>query len=264
MSADAAGLGKNLSPGQGIKVHQVSHVYGGGDRVVQALKEVNLDIEVGSFVSLVGASGCGKTTLLDIMCGLTEGQQGTVTVGGLPPKAGRPDTARMFARDALLPWLTAEQNVDYALKTRIADVAARRRRIAALLSAVGLGDFAHAYPRQLSQGMRQRVALVRTFSLHSEFVFLDEPFGALDALTKITLQEELIRLWSETKSTVVLVTHDLSEAAALSDRVVVMSPRPGRIVADVRIDIPRPRRVRDLHANPEFHEIVADLWARLE
>lgn len=264
MSADAAGLGKDLPPGQGIKVQQVSHVYGGGDRMVQALKEVNLDIEVGSFVSLVGASGCGKTTLLDIMCGLTEGQMGTVTVGGLPPRAGRPDTARMFARDALLPWLTAEQNVDYALKTRIADVAARRRRIAALLSAVGLGDFAHAYPRQLSQGMRQRVALVRTFSLHSEFVFLDEPFGALDALTKITLQEELIRLWSETSSTVVLVTHDLSEAAALSDRVVVMSPRPGRIVADVRIDIPRPRRVKELHSNPEFHEIVADLWARLE
>ena len=170
----------------------------------------------------------------------------------------------MFARDALLPWRTAAQNIDFALATRIDNIEMRNARIAQLLKSVGLEEFRDAYPAQLSQGMRQRVALARTFSLQSKFVFLDEPFGAIDAMTKITLQEQLVALWEQTPSTtVVLVTHDLGEAVALSDRVIVMSARPGRITADVAIDLPRPRSVKELQSVSAFHELVASLWERL-
>lgn len=169
----------------------------------------------------------------------------------------------MFARDALLPWRTAAKNIDFALATRLADRAQRAERIGELLKAVGLDGFQNAYPRQLSQGMRQRVALARSFALRSEFVFLDEPFGALDALTKVALQDLLLKLWEEIRSTVVLVTHDLAEAVALSDRVIVMSSRPGTIVADIDIDLRRPRDVKALQSVARFHELVAELWGRL-
>jgi len=248
---------------QGILVRGLDHVYVRGGEQVHALRNINLDIPQGTFVSLVGASGCGKTTLLDIISGLTAFQVGSVTVGGSPPAAGRIDTARMFARDALLPWRTAASNIDFALATRLADAAQRRERIGRLLSSVALGGFENSYPRQLSQGMRQRVALARTFSLESAFVFFDEPFGAIDALTKVSLQDQLVALWEQSRATVVLVTHDLAEAVALSDRVIVMSPRPGTIVADVAIDLPRPRSVRALQTVRQYHELVAMLWSKL-
>jgi NitT/TauT family transport system ATP-binding protein len=247
----------------GITVRRLSHHYWQAGSPVLALRDVSLEIPARRFVSLVGASGCGKTTLLDILSGLTKAQTGEVLVGGRAPMAGRSDTARMFARDALLPWRTASQNVDFALATRVADRREREDRTRRLLDAVGLGSFRDAYPRQLSQGMRQRVALARTFSLESAFVFFDEPFGAIDALTKVNLQDQLLALWEESQSTVVLVTHDLGEAVALSDRVIVMSPRPGTIVADVAIDLPRPRNVKALQSVPRFHELVAELWSGL-
>jgi NitT/TauT family transport system ATP-binding protein len=248
----------------GIQVRGLSHHYHQQKGAsVLALRNVDLSIPARTFVSLVGASGCGKTTLLDILSGLTEAQAGEVQVGGRAPAPGRTDTARMFARDALMPWRTAAANVDFALATRLADPRARAQRISGLLSAVGLDGFQNAYPRQLSQGMRQRVALARTFSLQSEFVFFDEPFGAIDALTKVALQDQLVALWEQSQSTVVLVTHDLAEAVALSDRVVVMSPRPGTIIADYTIDLPRPRSVRALQSVSRFHDYVAQLWSKL-
>jgi len=248
----------------GIRVQGLSHSYEREGQRIEALSSINLDIPSGQFVALVGASGCGKTTLLDILSGLLEIQNGEVLMGGAAPTAGRSDTARMFARDALMPWRTAAQNIDFALATRLADAGQRAEKIRSLLGAVGLEEFADAYPGQLSQGMRQRVALARTFSLQSRFVMLDEPFGAVDALTKISLQDQLVALWEQTPSTtVVLVTHDLGEAVALSDRVIVMSPRPGRIVADVAIDLPRPRGVKALQSVREFHELVAQLWDKL-
>ena len=248
----------------GISIGSLSHDYYRSGERIAALSNVDLEIPAGQFVALVGASGCGKTTLLDILTGLLERQTGHVSIGNAPPKAGRADIARMFARDALLPWRTAAQNIEFALATRLADRQQRAQRIRELLAAVGLKGFEGAYPSQLSQGMRQRVALARTFSLQSQFVMLDEPFGAVDAMTKITLQDQLVELWEQAPATtVVLVTHDLGEAVALSDRVIVMSARPGRIAADFPIDLPRPRSVRGLRSAPRFHELVAQLWDKL-
>lgn len=248
----------------GIHISGLSHEYRRDGAGIVALQDINLNIPAGQFVSLVGVSGCGKTTLLDILSGLLVPQKGQVLLAGQPPAAGRRDSARMFARDALLPWRTAAGNVDFALATRLEDADERAERVRTLLHSVGLADFQDALPAELSQGMRQRVALARTFSLRSRFVMLDEPFGALDALTKIALQDQLIELWRKVPaSTVVLVTHDLAEAVALSDRVVVLSPRPGRIIADLKIDLPRPRDVRALQSHETFHELVAQLWGTL-
>ncbi len=236
----------------GILIEDVVHSYRGTGKSLAVLDRISLSIRRGEFVALVGPSGCGKTTLLDILSGLVELQRGRVVVGHSPPAVGRPDTARMFARDALLPWRTAYANDR------------RRAVIHELLDDVGLNGFENAYPRQLSQGMRQRVALARTFSLESDFVFLDEPFGALDAQTKLVLQDKLLRLWEKMQSTVVLVSHDLAEAVALADRVVVMSARPGRIAADIPIDLPRPRSVSALQSMSDYHDLYSRLWRELE
>lgn len=247
----------------GIAIDALSHGYGEGAGRLSILEEISIFSEPGRFTAIIGPSGCGKTTLLDVMCGITRHQTGTVMIGGRPPAEGREDTARMFARDALLPWRTASANIAFAL-------AARRRKvdhkalISELLRDVGLAGFGDAYPSQLSQGMRQRVALARTFSLESDFLFLDEPFGALDAQTKLMLQDKLLALWEKTRSTVVLVTHDLGEAIALADRVIVMTARPGRIRADVTIDLPRPRSVSSLQKTRAFHDLYAQLWDELE
>lgn len=249
-----------------ICIAGLSHEYTGRGEssTTRALEDVCFSVDGGQFVSIIGPSGCGKTTLLNIMTGLAPALNGSVTLAGSPPNAGRRDVARMFARDALLPWLTAAQNVDFALRTRIPDPLERERAIRALLRDVGLDGFENSNPRRLSQGMRQRVALARTFGLPSKFIFLDEPFGALDAQTKLILQDELLRLWSHRSSTIVLVTHDLGEAVALSDRVLVMAARPGRIIADVAVDLPRPRSVRELQHEQAYHDLYSRLWLELE
>ena len=249
----------------GISIKNLSHTYVRDETRVDALHCIDLSIEPGQFVALLGASGCGKTTLLDTLSGLTEIQSGTAELAGQSPAAGRRDVARMFARDALLPWRTASANVELALARREPNAKERKKVALSLLKAVGLEDFADTYPSQLSQGMRQRVALARTFSLKSRFVLLDEPFGALDALTKVTLQNLLTNLWSETVgATVVLVTHDIAESVALADRVIVMSARPGRIISDIKVQLPRPRDIRQLRNLPEFHDLVGQIWTKLE
>ena len=249
----------------GISIKNLSHTYVRDETRVDALHCIDLSIEPGQFVALLGASGCGKTTLLDTLSGLTEIQSGTAELAGQSPAAGRRDVARMFARDALLPWRTASANVELALARREPNAKERKKVALSLLKAVGLEDFADTYPSQLSQGMRQRVALARTFSLKSRFVLLDEPFGALDALTKVTLQNLLTDLWSETVgATVVLVTHDIAESVALADRVIVMSARPGRIISDIKVQLPRPRDIRQIRNSPEFHDLVGQIWTRLE
>lgn len=247
----------------GIQIDGLSHRYMSGPGSIPILDNISIRCEAGQFIALIGPSGCGKTTLLDIMSGIRRHQSGRVVLGGKPPAEGREDTARMFARDALLPWRTASGNVAFALEARNRS-GDHEAIIQKLLEDVGLGRFAKNYPSQLSQGMRQRVALARTFSLESDFLFLDEPFGALDAQTKLVLQEKLLSLWDKTRSTVVLVTHDLGEAIALADRVIVMTSRPGRILADVPITLERPRSVSALQKTREYHELYAHLWDQLE
>jgi len=232
---------------------------------VLALDGVSLVVSPGEFVSIVGPSGCGKTTILNLLAGIASARlSGAINVFGKEPTAGNPEIAYMLARDSLLPWRTTLSNAAYGMELRNIARKEREERAIHLLRRVGLGEFAHRYPKALSHGMRQRCALARTFALESRILLMDEPFGALDVQTKLQLADLLLELWSGEQRTVLFVTHDLAEAAALSDRVVVLSPRPGRIVANVVIDLPRPRSVRALQEHSHFHGLCARLWGLLE
>jgi NitT/TauT family transport system ATP-binding protein len=231
---------------------------------VLAVDQANLSIMPGEFVSFVGPSGCGKTTILNILTGLLPLQQGQASILGRVPRPGNPDIAYMLARDCLLPWRTVLSNACFGMEVRGVARSQREEKAKALLADVGLGQFIHAYPKALSHGMRQRCALARTFCLDAPVLLMDEPFGALDAQTKLQLEDVLLRLWASQQRTVVFITHDLAEAVALSDRVIVMSPRPGRIVADIPVRLPRPRSVRELQKDPDFHHYYAKLWTLLE
>lgn len=211
------------------------------ERPVHAVDNVSLKIPQGQFVALVGPSGCGKTTLLNMIAGLVAPSSGQLMVGGTPIRGSRPEFGYVFARDTLLPWRTVRQNVEFVLA--MAGVARSQRTGIAndWLKRVGLQDFGDAFRYQLSQGMRQRVAIARTLATRPRLILMDEPFAALDAQTRLILQNEFIRLWEETGATVVFVTHDLTEAILMSDRVVLMTRRPGRIKVDMDIDLPRPR-----------------------
>jgi NitT/TauT family transport system ATP-binding protein len=232
---------------------------------VLALDGVSLAVSPREFVSIVGPSGCGKTTILNFLAGIASARlSGAISVFGKDPFAGNPDIAYMLARDSLLPWRTTLSNAAYGMELRHIARKEREERAIDLLRRVGLGEFVHRYPKSLSHGMRQRCALARTFALESRILLMDEPFGALDVQTKLQLEDLLLELWSGEKRTVLFVTHDLAEAVALSDRVIVLSPRPGRIVAEVVIDLPRPRSVRALQQHSHFHGLCARLWGLLE
>lgn len=231
---------------------------------VPALSNISMTIAAGEFVSIVGPSGCGKTTLLSLVAGLVPVQQGRILVGDEAPRAGRHDVAYMLARDSLLPWLDVLGNTEFGAEIRGVERAARRAKALDLIRQVGLTGFESAYPKALSQGMRQRVALARTFCLDSSILLMDEPFAALDAQTKLQLEDVLLSLWQRERRTVLFITHDLSEAVALSDRIQVMSTRPGRLIADIRIDLSRPRSVRALQKDPHYHELYSTVWTSLE
>ena len=244
-----------------ISIRDLCVDFGGA---VLAVDHVSLEIPSGQFVAIVGPSGCGKTTILNHLTGLLPVQQGQITIGGEAPRAGNPRVTYTMARDCLFPWRTALQNVCFGMELRGVPLAEREALARRELERVGLGRFADAYPKALSHGMRQRCALARGFCLQSDVLLMDEPFGALDAQTKIQLEDLLLQLWGETRRTVVFITHDLAEAVALADRVVVMSARPGRIVADMAIDLPRPRHVRELQRDPAFLQLYSQVWEQLE
>ena len=237
-----------------------------------ALEEVDLSIPEGQFVALVGASGCGKTTLLNMLAGLIEPTSGSITLGGQAPAVPNLDIGYMFARDALLPWRTARRNVELPLETRGWDRSKRRERAREMLELVGLKGRETQYRLQLSQGMRQRVGLARTLAADPSLLLMDEPFAALDARTKLTLQAEFLRIWEGqeqahgSRKTVVFVTHDLQEAVLLADRVIVMLPNPGRVALDRVIDLPRPRaeNLADLTFDPTFQSITHEIFECLE
>jgi NitT/TauT family transport system ATP-binding protein len=222
----------------------------GRDRLL-ALDSIDLDLAENEFVSLVGASGCGKSTLLSIVAGLQEFDAGEVLVDGAPIEGPGRDRGVVFQSYTLFPWLTAQRNVEFAL--RAAGLPARevRARAREHLALVGLERFAESYPSQLSGGMKQRVAIARALSYRPKMLLMDEPFGALDALTRHHMQELLTRIWESHRLTVLFITHDVEEAVYLSDRVVVMSNQPGRIKQVVPVPLARPRPY-DITATPEF------------
>jgi NitT/TauT family transport system ATP-binding protein len=232
----------------------------GGTRTV--LSGVDLTIPAGEFTALVGRSGCGKTTLLNMVAGLVEPSAGSVTVVGKTPRAARSHLGFMLARDVLLPWRTAQRNVEYGLELR--GVARNKRRAIAerWLEAVHLGESAHLWPWQLSQGMRQRVALARTWALDPDVLLMDEPFAALDANTRQSVQQEFLQMWQrEEHRTVLFVTHDLGEAIALADRIVLMGQ--GRVLDDVRVDIDRPRDLSTIAGDQRYRQLYDRLRLQL-
>ena len=230
-----AGSAASAAAPSAIVLDTVSKVYGHAGNAVHALDRVSLDVAEGEFVCLLGASGCGKSTLLNILAGLDGATTGTVEVEG--------STTLMFQDAALFPWLTARGNVDLALKLAKVPKDQRKARVDELLELVHLSDFAKKRPHELSGGMRQRVALARALSQNTDVLLMDEPFGALDAMTRDLLHDELEGLWSSTSKTVVFVTHNVREAVRLGDRVVLLSSRPGRVAAEFPITIPRPRKM---------------------
>jgi NitT/TauT family transport system ATP-binding protein len=250
-AAQAASLSATAGPA--VALSGVTKVFGRGAGSVVALDRISLDVQPGEFVCLVGASGCGKSTLLSLVAGLDQPTGGEVRV------TGDTNPGLMFQEPALFPWLTVGGNVELPLRLRGMSKNERRARAADLLSAVHLGEFGRHRPHQLSGGMRQRVALARTLSLDTSVLLMDEPFGALDAMTRDLLHDELERIWIERELTVLFVTHNVREAARLADRIVLLSSRPGRVVWEQRVDIPRPRRID----SPQVSGIAAEITDRL-
>lgn len=255
--------------GEKIRISGVSHCFPlqgkEGLSAIKVIDDVDLEVSRRHFVALVGPSGCGKTTLLNLLAGLEPLQEGEISIEGESPRTGRHDVAYMLARDALLPWRTIEKNVTFGLTLRGQILRNKTpEAVTSLLKEVGLADFADAFPRHLSQGMRQRAAIARTFAMQSDLLLMDEPFGALDAQTKLQLQRVLTRLWEHDRRTVVMVTHDLHEAIVLADQIVVMSKRPGRIKALIDVPFERPRDVNALLASHEAADLYGYLRAAIE
>lgn len=244
-----------------ISIQKVQHRFPLPDGTVRhALDGVSLEVGEGEFVAIVGPSGCGKTTVLNLVAGLEQVQDGAVTVDGTVPRPGNARMGYMLAHDCLLPWRTALGNAELALEAQQVPKRERRARAAEALRSVGLGGALRAFPAQLSHGMRQRVALARVFAARPQIVLLDEPFSALDAQSRILAQDAFLEVWGRQSSTVMLITHDLSEAVCLADRVIVMSASPGRVKATHRVELPRPRSAMALRSTPAFHEIYDLLW----
>lgn len=235
-----------------LSVANVSLVYPGArGREVVALDRVSLDVSPNEFCVIVGPSGCGKSSLLYLIAGLNEATSGQMTVNGVAVHEPGPDRGMVFQGYTLFPWLTVRQNIEYGPKRQGMPAAERSGIVDRFLAEIGLTQFADHYPSMLSGGMRQRVAIARALANDPGILLMDEPFGALDSQTRATMQKLLLRIWEHHKKTVLFVTHDIDEALLLGDRVVVMSARPGRIKADLPIDLPRPRSM-DLALEPEF------------
>jgi ABC-type nitrate/sulfonate/bicarbonate transport system ATPase subunit len=242
-----------------VMIRGVSKRFQVGDGEIDALGRIDVAIDPGAFVCLIGASGCGKSTLLRIVAGFEEPSTGEVAVDGKPVTGPGSDRGMVFQDYALFPWMTVKQNVGFGPRQRQLP----RREVEAIadefVKLVGLEQAANRYPNQLSGGMKQRVAIARVLANHANILLMDEPFGALDALTREQLQRELLQIWARSRVTILFVTHSVEEAALLADRVLVMSAGPGRIESDIRIDLPRPRDV----SSPEFNAVRRDLARRL-
>lgn len=240
---------------QTIQLQQVHKSF----HTLQVLSDVNLQIEQGEFAAIVGPSGCGKSTVLRMVAGLETSDTGTVLANGQVVREPSPDRMMIFQEHALFPWSTVEENVGLGLELAGVSKQERRRRVNEILNKVGLEGFNLYYPNQLSGGMRQRVSIARALVMDPDVLLLDEPYGALDAMTRLTMQNELLKLWQGSGKTMLLITHDIDEAIYLADRIIVMSARPGRVVQTFDLHIPRPRKrneVRFAQLRQQIMEIL--------
>ncbi|MFI6348598.1 ABC transporter ATP-binding protein [Streptomyces sp. NPDC050560] len=230
---------------------------------VRAVQGLDVAVAPREFLSIVGPSGCGKSTFLKVVAGLAEPNAGCITLAGRPLAEAADRRAMVFQDASLFPWYSVLRNLTYGLECRGTPAKEARSAVRPLIGKVGLTGFEKHYPYELSGGMQQRVNLARALAVDPEILLMDEPFAALDAQTREIMQAELLRIWTETRKTVVFVTHQIDEAIYLSDRVVVMSARPGRIILDVRVALPRPRGL-DIKETPEFQALHRQIWGLLE
>lgn len=241
----------------GIAIEGVHKSFGS----VQALVDINIRVNAGEFLALIGPSGCGKTTLLKTIAGLQPVDSGRITVGDRVVRGPGRECSVVFQDFALLPWATVQENAEFGLLVRGVPAAERAQRARQAIAKVRLaGGFEQAYPSQLSGGMQQRVGLARALAVNPQVLLMDEPFASIDEQTRRVFQDDLLSLWSEERKTVVLVTHSMEEAIYLADRVVVLSPRPGRVHRVLDVPLPRPREAGDVRATADFARLVDDLW----
>jgi NitT/TauT family transport system ATP-binding protein len=248
-----------------LQVENVSKIFAGerGRGDLEVLRDVQFGVAPGEFVSIIGPSGCGKTTLLRILHGLEAASRGTVAVAGERVEKPSPSSAMVFQQFNLFPWLTVAQNVAFGLEVANVPAADCRERVARFVRLVGLDGFASHYPHELSGGMQQRVGIARALALDPQVLLLDEPFGALDAITREQLQREISDILARSTKTVVFITHNMDEAIFFSDRILVMGTRPGRIVEEVRVELPRPREADAVRASRQYATMREHLWSLL-
>ncbi|WP_159351262.1 ABC transporter ATP-binding protein [Roseomonas harenae] len=258
------GAAGQTAPATGsVQVRDLEHTYDASGRTTKALEGIQLDIAPGRFVVIVGPSGCGKSSLLMMMTGLLRPSSGTILCGGRPMTEPDPDVVGVVFQEAsLYPWLTAQDNVEFPLSLRRMPKAERAKRARDRLALVGLNGFEDRYPHELSGGMKQRVSIARGLVQDPPILMLDEPFAALDEQTRISMGDELLRIWERTGKTVIFVTHSLTEAAYLADEIIVMSARPGRIIDRIEVDLPRPRTY-EMMSTPRFAELRERIWSQI-
>ena len=244
-----------------LRIANLTVRYPMGRGTVDAITDVSLNLPRGQFCAIVGPSGCGKSTLLRAIAGLVKPSDGTIGIA--TPQQGRPEQAMVFQGRSVFPWMTVLDNAAYGLQMRGVPSHERDDIATRWLRLVGLGEFIHAWPSQLSEGMRQRVAIVRAFATDPDVLLMDEPFGALDEQTRIILQDELLHVWEASGKTVVFVTHSIDEAMILADRIIVLSARPGRIRADITVPFSRPRSVETARSDPAFGALFLEIWGLL-
>lgn len=245
-----------------LTIENLTKTYGTGDKTVTALDNASMDVRDGEFAVVVGPSGCGKSTLLNIVAGLEHHGSGRVELDGAPITGPGAERGMVFQSYTLFPWLTVRKNVEFGLRIKGIAPAQRADIARHYVDMVGLSEFENALPKELSGGMKQRVAIARVLANKPRMLLMDEPFGALDAQTRMLLQEQLLRVWRKEQATVLFITHDIDEAILLGDRVFIMSKRPGRIVEEFRVDLERPRD-HTLTVSPRFAELKKRVMDRL-
>lgn len=258
-------LEKEMTNNKKIEIKNIGLTYEGSGTSFQALKDVSLDINDGEFISIIGSSGCGKSTLLSILEGLKTPTAGEVLIDGKKVEGTGRERGVVFQQYALFPWMTAEKNIAFGIKQVRPDLSKKERLALSneFLAKVGLASARDKYPRDLSGGMQQRVAIARALAMDTDILLMDEPFGAVDAKTRVVLQELLLNLWEgdgkSQKKTVVFVTHDVDEAILLSDRIIMMRANPGRIYREIPVNLPRPRSRTELVKSPEYTSIRSEI-----